>query len=90
MNFNFLKNTGNNVNLLILFFILCCLAVFISPAFLDFDNIQNNSFQVTKEYKIKSSSTGLNRRPDIVLFVNGIPLVDIETKSPVRESKSWA
>ena len=57
---------------------------------IDFDNIQNNSFQVTKEYKIKSSSTGLNRRPDIVLFVNGIPLVDIETKSPVRESQSWA
>ncbi len=41
MNFNFLNNSGNNVNLLILFIILCCLAVFISPAFLDFDNIQN-------------------------------------------------
>ena len=41
MNFNLLKNTGNNVNLLILFFILCCFAVFISPAFLDFNNIQN-------------------------------------------------
>ena len=41
MNFNILKNSGNNVNLLILFFILCCLAVFISPAFLDFDDIQN-------------------------------------------------
>ena len=41
MNFKLLNNTGNNVNLLILFFILCCFAVFISPAFLDFDNIQN-------------------------------------------------
>ena len=41
MNLNLLYNTGNNINLLILFFILCCFAVFISPAFLDFDNIQN-------------------------------------------------
>ena len=41
MIFKLLNNTGNNVNLLILFFILCSFAVFISPAFLDFDNIQN-------------------------------------------------
>ena len=35
------KNLSNNSNLLILFFILCVFAIFISPAFLDFDNIQN-------------------------------------------------
>ena len=57
---------------------------------IDFDNIQNNTFQVTKEYSVKSSSTGKTKRPDIILFVNGIPLVDIETKSPVRESQTWA
>jgi len=36
-----IKNLGSNTNLLLLFFILCTFAVFISPAFLDFNNIQN-------------------------------------------------
>ena len=36
-----IKNLGSNTNLLILFFILCTFAFFISPAFLDFNNIQN-------------------------------------------------
>ena len=62
----------------------------VSIKLIDFDNLQNNSFQITKEYSIKSSITGKTKRPDIILFVNGIPLVDIETKSPVRESQTWA
>ena len=62
----------------------------VSIKLVDFDNIQNNSFQITKEYRVKSASTGERKRPDIILFVNGIPLVDIETKSPVRESQTWA
>jgi ribose/xylose/arabinose/galactoside ABC-type transport system permease subunit len=41
MNYKNLIAFGSNTNLLILFFILCSCAVFISPAFLDFDNIQN-------------------------------------------------
>ena len=57
---------------------------------IDFDNIENNSFQITDEYSVKSSITGLTRRADIILFVNGIPLINIETKSPVRQSQSWA
>ena len=57
---------------------------------IDFDNIENNSFQITKEYSVKSSITGQTKRADIILFVNGIPLVNIETKSPVRQSQSWA
>lgn len=57
---------------------------------INFDDIHKNSFQVTKEYSIKSSSTGKTKRADIILFINGIPLVDIETKSPVRESQTWA
>ena len=36
-----IKNFGSNINLLILFFILFTFATFISPAFLDFNNIQN-------------------------------------------------
>jgi len=57
---------------------------------INFKNIHNNSFQMTKEYSVKSSSTGKTKRADIILFVNGIPLVNIETKSPVRESQTWA
>lgn len=38
---NKLNKFGSNVNLLILFFALCACAIFISPAFLDFNNIQN-------------------------------------------------
>ena len=34
-----IKNFGSNINLLILFFILFTFATFISPAFLDFNNI---------------------------------------------------
>ena len=41
MNFSKLNNLGSNINLLILFFILCVCAMSISPAFFDFDNIQN-------------------------------------------------
>jgi type I restriction enzyme, R subunit len=62
----------------------------ISIKIIDFDNIENNSFQITKEYSVKSSITGQTKRADIILFVNGIPLVNIETKSPVRQSQSWA
>ena len=57
---------------------------------IDFKDIHNNTFQITKEYSVKSSSTGKTKRADIILFVNGIPLVDIETKSPVRASQTWA
>ena len=47
--------------------------------FIDFDNIQNNQFHITAEFEISENS---NRRPDIVLFVNGIPLAVIENKKP--------
>ena len=57
---------------------------------IDFGDIHRNTFQVTKEYSVKSSSTGETKRADIILFVNGIPLIDIETKSPVRASQTWA
>jgi type I restriction enzyme R subunit len=50
---------------------------------IDFDNIKNNDFVVTTEYKVKKS------RGDVVLFVNGIPIVVGECKSPVRPAISW-
>jgi len=44
-------------------------------------------FVVTTQYSFKSKVT---KRPDLVLLVNGIPLVIIEAKTPVRPSISWA
>lgn len=47
---------------------------------IDFDNLENNEFICTNQFKIK----GVNQSiiPDIVLFVNGLPLAVIECKSP--------
>lgn len=50
---------------------------------LDFDRPQNNDFLVVSQFTVKENDN--NRRPDLVLFVNGIPLVVIELKNPVAE-----
>ncbi len=50
--------------------------------YIDWQNIENNVFHVTKEYAVKRSSSNDHYIPDIVLFVNGIPLCIIECKRP--------
>lgn len=45
--------------------------------FIDFENIHNNDFQVTVEYKVTGKET---IRCDVVCFVNGIPFAIIENK----------
>ena len=47
---------------------------------IDFDNLENNEFLCTNQFKVE----GVNQHiiPDIVLFVNGLPLAVIECKSP--------
>ena len=47
---------------------------------LDFDNPENNQFVVTNQLYFEGDTE--NIRPDIMIFVNGLPLVDIEAKSP--------
>lgn len=49
--------------------------------FIDFDKPENNDFLVVNQFSVKGPKG--HDRPDIVLFVNGIPLVVIECKSPV-------
>jgi len=49
---------------------------------IDWDDIQNNQFHVTDEFEVLNTLGTSNRRPDIVCFVNGIPLVVIEAKRP--------
>lgn len=49
---------------------------------IDWNNIENNSFLFTEEFAVTRSGGVDSRRPDIVCFVNGIPLVVIEAKRP--------
>jgi type I restriction enzyme, R subunit len=58
----------------------------ITVRLIDFENIENNDFVITEEYAVNLKVT---KRPDIVLLVNGIPLVVGETKTPVRPATSW-
>ena len=51
-------------------------------ALIDWHNPANNSFVFTEEFTVTRSGGVENRRPDIVCFVNGIPLVVIEAKRP--------
>lgn len=48
----------------------------------DLENTDNNSFICANQWTFIENS---NRRPDIILFINGLPLVLIELKSPSRE-----
>lgn len=48
----------------------------------DFDNISKNTFKAINQYTIIEHS---EKRPDIIVFINGLPLVVVELKSTVRE-----
>lgn len=50
--------------------------------YIDWKNISNNVFHVTEEYSVMRSTSKEHYRPDLVLFVNGIPLCIIECKRP--------
>ena len=50
--------------------------------YIDWERPDNNVFHVTEEFVVERSGSHETRRPDIVLFVNGIPLVVIECKRP--------
>lgn len=51
-------------------------------SYIDWINVHRNAFHVTEEFSVDPSGGGEPRRPDIVLFVNGIPLAVIECKRP--------
>lgn len=49
---------------------------------IDFENIENNEFLVANQFTVEYQfEKGLHRRPDIVVFINGIPLAVFELKS---------
>jgi len=50
----------------------------------DFDNPENNEFMVANQFTIIENNQ--NKRPDLILFVNGLPLVVIELKNAADEN----
>ena len=50
--------------------------------YIDWKNPANNVFHATAEFAVERARSTETARPDIVLFVNGIPLVVIECKGP--------
>lgn len=53
-----------------------------SVQYIDWEHPERNTWHVTEEYEVERSGSSRTRRPDIVLFCNGIPLVVIECKRP--------
>jgi len=53
---------------------------------LDFDELNNNRYVVTNQFRIHHRETKI---PDVVLLINGIPVVIGEAKTPIRPSVSW-
>lgn len=49
----------------------------------DFENPENNEFDVVNQFTV--SQNNQNKRPDVILFVNGLPLVVIELKNATDE-----
>ena len=52
--------------------------------FIDFDHMERNDFLVTRQFKIQGPNETII--PDIVIFINGIPVVVLECKSPFLET----
>lgn len=58
----------------------------------DFQNPDNNDFVVCNQFTViennpsTSFRAGVNKRPDVILFINGLPLVVIELKNPADEN----
>lgn len=51
---------------------------------IDFNTPENNDFIVANQFTVVED--GVNKRPDVILFVNGIPLVVIELKNAADEN----
>jgi len=54
----------------------------------DFENPENNEFLACNQFTVIENN--INKRPDVVLFVNGLPLVVIELKNPTDENATVA
>jgi type I restriction enzyme R subunit len=56
---------------------------------IDFDNVEANNWLAVNQFSVQGAKN--TRRPDVVLFVNGMPLVVVELKNPGDEGADiWA
>jgi type I restriction enzyme R subunit len=55
--------------------------------YIDFDNPANNTFKIVNQFTIEGERT---RRPDSIIFINGIPVCILEFKSAVKEDCTLA
>ncbi|MCG1035510.1 type I restriction endonuclease subunit R [Polaribacter sargassicola] len=53
---------------------------------IDFEELNNNTFIVTTQFRIRHRETKI---PDVVLFINGLPVVIGEAKTPIRPAIDW-
>ena len=51
---------------------------------IDFENLDNNDWLAVNQYTVIEG--GQNRRPDVVIFINGLPISVIELKNPADEN----
>lgn len=54
---------------------------------IDFGDLEQNQYIISTQYTFRAGVA--ERRADLVLLVNGLPLVLIEAKTPVRQAVSW-
>ncbi|MEE8340180.1 MAG: type I restriction endonuclease subunit R, partial [Xanthomonadales bacterium] len=51
---------------------------------IDFNRVENNRFLVVNQFTVQGAR--MNRRPDVVVFINGMPIAVIELKNPADEN----
>jgi type I restriction enzyme, R subunit len=58
----------------------------VSVNLVDFEHPEKNSYWLSNQFRVRARETKI---PDIMLFVNGVPVVVGEAKTPVRPAVSW-
>ena len=53
--------------------------------YIDFDNLENNTYRIINQYTVSDVKT---RRPDLIMFINGIPIIIFEFKTAIKEDKT--
>ena len=53
--------------------------------YIDFDKIDNNKFKIVNQFSVEDVK---NRRPDLLVFINGIPVSIFEFKTAIEEGKT--
>jgi type I restriction enzyme R subunit len=52
---------------------------------IDFENVENNDWVAVNQFSVSTDADAGTRRPDVVLFLNGIPVAVIELKNPASD-----